>query len=187
MSIIFCFCSLPRSPAQIKHFLKEDSEEAELVQFLNDSQTEKTSRRVKPEAIHQEKKSCPGVTEMFPSAAVQAIPKDALEEKEQKAFYRPHPLDLKQQHMAAPAPPSPSRPRSPWGRLDPYESDEVKHLCSISVRIFHLSAIGGIQQVLTSSGELVAEILSSLENRWTYYFPCWRKQRNKTRAILLIS
>ncbi|KAG8122862.1 hypothetical protein E2320_018304, partial [Naja naja] len=89
----------------IKHFLKEDSEEAELVQFLNDSPTEKTFHRAKPEAIHQEKRSSPGVTEMFPSAAVQAIPKDALEEKEQKAFYRPHPLDLKQQHMAAPAPP----------------------------------------------------------------------------------
>ncbi|ETE73710.1 Septin-4, partial [Ophiophagus hannah] len=89
----------------IKHFLKEDSEEAELVQFLNDSPTEKTSHRVKAEAIHQEKRSSPGGTEMFPSAAVQAIPKDALEEKEQKAFYRPHPLDLKQQHMAAPAPP----------------------------------------------------------------------------------
>ncbi|XP_063147112.1 septin-4-like [Candoia aspera] len=108
----------------IKRFLKEDPEETELVQFLRDSPTEKTCHRVKPEDIHQEKRSSQGGTEMFPSTAVQAIPKDALEEKERKAFYRPQPLDLKQQHMAAPAPPSPSRPRSPWGRLDPYESDE---------------------------------------------------------------
>ncbi|XP_061460776.1 septin-4-like isoform X1 [Rhineura floridana] len=63
---------------------------------------------------------------MLPTATARTIPDESLEEKEPKLFYRPRPLDLKQpqQHMVAPAPTSPSRPRSPWGRLDPYEPDE---------------------------------------------------------------
>ncbi|XP_062816591.1 septin-5 isoform X2 [Anolis carolinensis] len=127
---------MPREHA-IKRFLKDDSEEAELVQFLGDQPpAEQTFRRPEPRpeedtfkgyGIHR------AAPEMF-AALTGARPLSqedavAMEDKEPKAFHRPRPLDLRQQpqqqqHMAAPAPPSPSRPRSPWGRLDPYDSDE---------------------------------------------------------------
>ncbi|XP_033028138.1 septin-5-like isoform X1 [Lacerta agilis] len=117
---------IPREQA-IKHLLKEDSEEAELVHFLKDYPAEEGFRRVEPGEAWKKDRGRGGGTEpeMFPSAALRTLPDEASEEKEQKGFHRPRPLDLKQhQHMAAPTPPSPSRPRSPWGRLDPYESDE---------------------------------------------------------------
>ncbi|XP_060612699.2 septin-4-like isoform X7 [Anolis sagrei] len=119
----------------IKRFLKDDSEEAELVQFLGDQPAEQTFRRPEPK---QEEDTCKGLglhrapPEMFAAmTGARPLPQDdavTMDEKEPKAFHRPRPLDLRQQqpqqHMAAPAPPSPSRPRSPWGRLDPYDSDE---------------------------------------------------------------
>ncbi|XP_060612695.2 septin-4-like isoform X2 [Anolis sagrei] len=125
---------MPREHA-IKRFLKDDSEEAELVQFLGDQPAEQTFRRPEPK---QEEDTCKGLglhrapPEMFAAmTGARPLPQDdavTMDEKEPKAFHRPRPLDLRQQqpqqHMAAPAPPSPSRPRSPWGRLDPYDSDE---------------------------------------------------------------
>ncbi|XP_042298397.1 septin-4 isoform X2 [Sceloporus undulatus] len=118
----------PEMPREctIKHFLKEDSEEAELVQFLGDYSAEDTFRRLDPKEKGQSPVRKP--PEMFAGvtgARTLAQEDAAVEETEPKAFHRPRPLDLKQQqHMAAPTPPSPSRPRSPWGRLDPYDSDE---------------------------------------------------------------
>ncbi|XP_063002882.1 septin-5-like [Elgaria multicarinata webbii] len=118
---------IPRKHS-IKHLLKEDSDEAELVQFLNDYPAEETFRRVDPDRTRKEEGPSREEPEMFASAALRTTPHEAGEEKDLKAFHRPRPLDLKgqqqQQHMAAPAPSSPSRPRSPWGRLDPYDSDE---------------------------------------------------------------
>lgn len=117
--------SLP-SPAQIKHFLKEDSDEAELVQFLGDRPAQEEScRHLEQEGTRRDPRLGRAEPEMLASMAGRTFPEDLLEEKEPKAFHRPRPLDFKPQHIAPPAPASPSRPRSPWGRLDPYESDEV--------------------------------------------------------------
>ncbi|XP_053131125.1 septin-4-like isoform X3 [Hemicordylus capensis] len=107
----------------IKYLLKEDSEEAELVQFLKECPSEEGFSLVRPvEAQKVESLGCQE-PEMFSSVARPPAHK-GLEEKEQKTFHCPQPLHFQPQHMAAPTPPSPSRPRSPWGRLDPYESDE---------------------------------------------------------------
>uniref|UniRef100_A0A8D2IS24 Uncharacterized protein n=1 Tax=Varanus komodoensis TaxID=61221 RepID=A0A8D2IS24_VARKO len=85
---------------------------------------------VEVEKIEQDGTATPVEPEMFASAVLRPIPDAAAEEGGLKAPHRPRPLDLKQQqqqqHVAAAAPLSPSRPRSPWGRLDPYESDEVR-------------------------------------------------------------
>ncbi|KAJ6655784.1 hypothetical protein lerEdw1_004837 [Lerista edwardsae] len=114
---------IPREQQAIKCLLKDDSEEAELVQFLRDYPSEEFIRPAQLEDGRQDRGL--GLPEplMF-SGAGRALPgPEAPEEKEQQALVRPRPLDL-QHHMGAPAPPSPSRPRSPWGRLDPYDSDE---------------------------------------------------------------
>ncbi|XP_048374932.1 septin-4-like isoform X1 [Sphaerodactylus townsendi] len=106
----------------IHRFLKDDSEEAELVQFLRDYPSKEYFRFVPSEGFQKDAGLGYREPKMF-SSVVRNIPDDPLVEKEQRGFHRPQPLEL-HQHMAAPTPPSPSRPRSPWGRLDPYDSDE---------------------------------------------------------------
>lgn len=104
--------------SQIKRFLKEDSDEAELTQFLRDCPPADSSRKVEvPESCRE-----PGL----PLGSLARIPPDeASDERDARIFSRSRPLDC-QQHISAPPPPSPNRPRSPWGQLDPYDSSEVR-------------------------------------------------------------
>uniref|UniRef100_A0A8C4JHA7 Septin 4 n=8 Tax=Palaeognathae TaxID=8783 RepID=A0A8C4JHA7_DRONO len=103
---------------EIKRFLKEDSDEAELAQFLKDYPGGENLRKVEPEESRRD--SGPG----NPFSGIGRAPADdPTDEKDARPFSRPRPLDF-QQHITAPAPPSPSRPRSPWGQLDPYDSSE---------------------------------------------------------------
>ncbi|XP_017590763.1 PREDICTED: septin-5 [Corvus brachyrhynchos] len=101
---------------QIKRFLKEDSDEAELTQFLRDCPPADSSRKVEAPEIRRD----PG----HPLGSVGRVPPDeASDERDARLFSRSRPSDF-QQHIAAPPPPSPNRPRSPWGQLDPYDSSE---------------------------------------------------------------
>ncbi|KAM8797424.1 septin-4 [Eudromia elegans] len=100
----------------IKRFLKEDSDEAELAQFLKDYPGGENLRKVEPEEIRRDS----GPSHPFSSTGRAAADEPA---DDARPFSRSRPMDF-QQHMAAPAPPSPSRPRSPWGQLDPYDSSE---------------------------------------------------------------
>ncbi|XP_041900846.1 septin-4-like isoform X2 [Corvus kubaryi] len=101
---------------EIKRFLKEDSDEAELTQFLRDCPPADSSRKVEAPEIRRE----PG----HPLGSVGRVPPDeASDERDARLFSRSRPSDF-QQHIAAPPPPSPNRPRSPWGQLDPYDSSE---------------------------------------------------------------
>nr|XP_023967117.1 septin-4 isoform X3 [Chrysemys picta bellii] len=112
----------PAETQAIKRFLKEDSEEAELAQFLKEFPSGESFRKVELEEgkrAHGQGPVDPGVF----SSVAQPIADELLDEKELRPFSRPRPLDF-QQHIAAPAPLSPSRPRSPWGKLDPYDSSE---------------------------------------------------------------
>uniref|UniRef100_A0A8C3SKJ0 Uncharacterized protein n=1 Tax=Chelydra serpentina TaxID=8475 RepID=A0A8C3SKJ0_CHESE len=109
---------------EIKHFLKEDSEEAELAQFLKEFPSGESFRKVEPEEGKRAHGQGPIDPGMFSSVAW-PIADELLDDKELRPFSQPRPLDF-QQHIAAPAPPSPSRPRSPWGKLDPYDSSEVR-------------------------------------------------------------
>uniref|UniRef100_K7G774 Septin-type G domain-containing protein n=1 Tax=Pelodiscus sinensis TaxID=13735 RepID=K7G774_PELSI len=107
----------------IKRFLKEDSEEAELAQFLREFPSDESFRRAEPE----EGQRAPGQGHVDPSevpSVARPGANELLDQRELKPFSRPRPLDCPQQHIAAPAPLSPSRPRSPWGKLDPYDSSE---------------------------------------------------------------
>lgn len=98
----------------IKRFLKEDSEEAELSQLLQDCPPVDSPRKVEtPESWREPGHSLCGVGR---------LPLD-IDERDARIFSRSQPLDV-QQHIAAPPPPSPNRPRSPWGQLDPYDSSE---------------------------------------------------------------
>ncbi|KAL8198714.1 UNVERIFIED_CONTAM: hypothetical protein K2H54_021413 [Gekko kuhli] len=109
---------LPPKDEEIKCFLKY-----ELAPFLKDYPSKEYFHFVPSEGIEKTE----GVGHMEPkmfSSVVRTIPDESLVEKEQKAFHRLQPLDLQQQHMAALTLASSSRPRSPWGRLDPYNSDE---------------------------------------------------------------
>eukprot|EP00075_Anas_platyrhynchos_P012550 XP_027301803.1 septin-4 isoform X1 [Anas platyrhynchos] len=103
-----------RPVAMIKRFLKEDSEEAELTQFLRDCPPTDTPRKVEPLEGRRE----PG----HPLCG--RVPaEEPADDRDARPFSRPRPLDA-QQLITAPPPPSPSRPRSPWGQLDPYDSSE---------------------------------------------------------------
>ncbi|XP_069730061.1 septin-4 isoform X3 [Phaenicophaeus curvirostris] len=101
---------------QIKHFLKEDSEEAELTQLLRDCPVTDSPRKVEtPESGWE-----PGHS----LCSVGRVPPDGPDdERDSRTFSRSRPLDF-QQHITAPLPLSPNRPRSPWGQLDPYDSSE---------------------------------------------------------------
>ncbi|KAK2537594.1 hypothetical protein Q9233_002898 [Columba guinea] len=101
---------------EIKRFLKEDSEEAELTQLLRDCPPTDSPRKVETPESRRE----PG----HPLSGVSRVPPDeAIDERDTRIFSRSRPLDF-QQHITAPPPPSPNRPRSPWGQLDPYDSSE---------------------------------------------------------------
>lgn len=103
---------------QIKRFLKEDLEEAELTQLLRDCPPTDSPRKVETPESRRE----PG----HPLSGMGRVPPDeATDERDTRIFSRSRPLDF-QQHITAPPPPSPNRPRSPWGQLDPYDSSEVK-------------------------------------------------------------
>lgn len=103
---------------QIKRFLKEDSEEAELTQLLRDFPPADSPRKVESSESRRE----PGHS----VCSVGRVPSDELiDERDSRIFSRSRPSDF-QQHIAAPPPPSPNRPRSPWGQLDPYDSSEVQ-------------------------------------------------------------
>ncbi|XP_059938621.1 septin-4-like isoform X3 [Mesoplodon densirostris] len=99
---------------QIKRFL-EDAEDAELSTFVKDFPGSETYH-------HPEAKtwvSRPQILEPRPQAS--DLCQDDLE---LRAPSWPPPSDS-QQYMSASAPLSPSaRPRSPWGKLDPYDSSE---------------------------------------------------------------
>ncbi|XP_040389047.1 septin-4 isoform X2 [Cygnus olor] len=100
--------------AEIKRFLKEDSEEAELTQFLRDCPPTGSPCKVEPPEGRRE----PG----HPLCG--RVPtEEPADDRDTRPFSRPRPLDA-QQLITAPPPPSPSRPRSPWGQLDPYDSSE---------------------------------------------------------------
>ncbi|XP_032860389.1 septin-5 isoform X1 [Tyto alba] len=104
------------APRAIKRFLKEDSEEAELTQLLRDCPPADSPRKVEPLESRRE----PG----HPLCGVGRVPPDEpTDERDARIFSRSRPSDF-QQHIAAPPPPSPNRPRSPWGQLDPYDSSE---------------------------------------------------------------
>lgn len=104
--------------SQIKRFLKEDSDEAELTQFLRDCPPADSSRKVEAPEGRRE----PG----HPlGSAARVPPEEGNDERDARIFSRSRPPDF-QQHIAAPPPPSPNRPRSPWGQLDPYDSSEVQ-------------------------------------------------------------
>lgn len=104
------------SPPQIKRFLKEDSEEAELTQFLRDCPPADSPRKVEPPE---------GRRDSGHPLCGRAPGEEPADEHDVRSFSRPRPLDT-QQLIMAPPPPSPSRPRSPWGQLDPYDSSEVR-------------------------------------------------------------
>ncbi|KAM9615861.1 septin-4 isoform 2-T2 [Morphnus guianensis] len=106
------------SDEEIKRFLKEDSEEAELTQLLQDCPPADSPRKVEPLESRRE----PG----HPLCGVGRVtPDEPANERDARIFSRSQPLDF-QQHIAAPPSPSPNRPRSPWGQLDPYDSSEVQ-------------------------------------------------------------
>ncbi|XP_031447783.1 septin-4 isoform X2 [Phasianus colchicus] len=99
---------------EIKRFLKEDSEEAELTQFLRDCPPADSPRKVEPPE---------GRRDSGHPLCGRAPGEEPTDEHDVRSFSRPRPLDT-QQLIMAPPPPSPSRPRSPWGQLDPYDSSE---------------------------------------------------------------
>ncbi|XP_051046485.1 septin-4 isoform X4 [Phodopus roborovskii] len=100
---------------EIKHFLEDSSDDAELSKFVKDF---------------------PGGEPCHPSEAKTRVPRPQISEPrpqspelcdddlEFRASLWPQPSES-QQYFCAPAPLSPSsRPRSPWGKLDPYDSSE---------------------------------------------------------------
>uniref|UniRef100_A0A8V1AMU0 Septin 4 n=2 Tax=Gallus gallus TaxID=9031 RepID=A0A8V1AMU0_CHICK len=99
---------------EIKRFLKEDSEEAELTQFLRDCPPTDSPRKVEP---------LEGRRDPSHPLCGRAPSEEPANEHDVRSFSHPRPLDS-QQLIMAPPPPSPSRPRSPWGQLDPYDSSE---------------------------------------------------------------
>uniref|UniRef100_A0A452GYQ5 Uncharacterized protein n=1 Tax=Gopherus agassizii TaxID=38772 RepID=A0A452GYQ5_9SAUR len=137
----------------------EDSEEAELAQFLKEFPSGESCRKVELE----EGKRAPGQGPVDPgvfSSIAQPIADELLDEKELRPFSRPRPLDF-QQHIAAPAPLSPSRPRSPWGKLDPYDSSEVRCIpgqASQSTRSSSLWVTGGRELGGLYSSDLLKEL-----------------------------
>ncbi|XP_037351012.1 septin-4 isoform X7 [Talpa occidentalis] len=102
-----------RTEAGIKHFL-EDTDDAELNKFVKDFPGSESCHQ--PEA--KTWGSRPQILEPRPQAP--DLCQDDLE-------FRPPswPQSSDNQQSSAPAPLSPSaRPRSPWGKLDPYDSSE---------------------------------------------------------------
>lgn len=115
----FPSCHLPAHPTpnpQIKRFL-EDTDDTELNKFGKDFPGNESCHQ--PEA--KTWVSRPQVPEPMPQA-----PDLYQDDLEFRPPLWPQPSDS-QQYFCASAPLSPSaRPRSPWGKLDPYDSSEVE-------------------------------------------------------------
>lgn len=102
---------------QIKHFLEDNSDDAELSKFVKDFPG---SEPYHP-AESKTRASRPQILEPRPQS-----PDLCDDDVEFRATLWPQPSDS-QQYFCPPAPLSPSsRPRSPWGKLDPYDSSEVE-------------------------------------------------------------
>lgn len=111
-------CHLPHLTPnpQIKRFL-EDTDDTELNKFVKDFPGNESYHQ--PEA--KTRVSRPQVSEPRPQA-----PDLYEDDLEFRTSSWPQPSDS-QQYCSASAPLSPSaRPRSPWGKLDPYDSSEVE-------------------------------------------------------------
>nr|XP_040124973.1 septin-4 isoform X3 [Ictidomys tridecemlineatus] len=100
---------------EIKHFLEDTTDDAELSKFVKDFPG--SERCHSPEA--RTRVSRPPISEPRPQA-----PDFYDDDLEFRPPLWPQSSDS-QQYFCAPAPLSPcTRPRSPWGRLDPYDSSE---------------------------------------------------------------
>lgn len=114
---LFCHSHLLYPNPQIKHFLEDSSDDAELSKFVKDfpgsepyHSAESKTRAARPQILEPRPQS----------------PDLCDDDVEFRATLWPQPSDS-QQYFSAPAPLSPSsRPRSPWGKLDPYDSSEVE-------------------------------------------------------------
>ncbi|XP_005350539.1 septin-4 isoform X2 [Microtus ochrogaster] len=101
--------------AGIKRFLEDSSDDAELSKFVKDfpgsepcHPSEAKTRVSRPQILEPRPRS----------------PELCDDDLEYRATLWPEPSES-QQYICAPAPLSPSsRPRSPWGKLDPYDSSE---------------------------------------------------------------
>ncbi|XP_040605366.1 septin-4 isoform X3 [Mesocricetus auratus] len=100
---------------EIKHFLEDSSDDAELGKFVKDfpgsepcHPAEAKTRVLRPQIVEPRPQT----------------PELCDDDLEFRATLWPQPSES-QQYFCAPAPLSPSsRPRSPWGKLDPYDSSE---------------------------------------------------------------
>ncbi|XP_057629889.1 septin-4 isoform X1 [Chionomys nivalis] len=100
---------------EIKRFLEDSSDDAELSKFVKDfpgsepcHPSEAKTRVSRPQILEPRPRS----------------PELCDDDLEYRATLWPEPSES-QQYICAPAPLSPSsRPRSPWGKLDPYDSSE---------------------------------------------------------------
>lgn len=111
-----CHLSTYHPNPQIKRFL-EDKDDAELNKFVKDFPGSESCHQ--PEA--KTWASRPQILEPRPQA-----PDLCQDDLEFRTPSWPQPSDS-QQYFSASAPLSPSaRPRSPWGKLDPYDSSEVE-------------------------------------------------------------
>ncbi|XP_055983292.1 septin-4 isoform X3 [Sorex fumeus] len=102
-----------RPEAGIRHFL-EDTDDKELNKFVKDFPGSDTchQREARPRVVRPRQEPKPHA------------PDFCEDDPELRTPSWPQPCD-NQQHFCAPAPHSPSaRPRSPWGKLDPYDSSE---------------------------------------------------------------
>ncbi|XP_041520505.1 septin-4 isoform X5 [Microtus oregoni] len=104
-----------RAATMIKRFLEDSSDDAELSKFVKDfpgsepcHPSEAKTRVSRPQILEPRPRS----------------PELCDDDLEYRATLWPEPSES-QQYICAPAPLSPSsRPRSPWGKLDPYDSSE---------------------------------------------------------------
>lgn len=115
------FSLLPLPPPlphpQIKRFLEDSSDDAELSKFVKDFPGSEPCHPSEAKT----RVSRPQISEPRPRS-----PELCDDDLEFRATLWPQPSES-QQYISAPAPLSPSsRPRSPWGKLDPYDSSEVE-------------------------------------------------------------
>lgn len=129
-SFLFTFCRASIFPScsplslppplphpQIKRFLDDSSDDAELSKFVKDFPGSEPCHPSEAKTWV----SRPQISEPRPRS-----PELCDDDLEFRATLWPQPSES-QQYICAPAPVSPSsRPRSPWGKLDPYDSSEVE-------------------------------------------------------------
>lgn len=112
-----CHSHLPSLHPQIKRFLDDSSDDAELSKFVKDFPGSEPCHPSEAKTWV----SRPQISEPRPRS-----PELCDDDLEFRATLWPQPSES-QQYICAPAPVSPSsRPRSPWGKLDPYDSSEVE-------------------------------------------------------------